>query len=50
MAGALHLNCATSNGVIPLLVGAEMAAASLLRCIEGDTPALLDLPALMDAP
>jgi CRISPR-associated protein Cas1 len=50
MAGALHLNCATSNGVVPLLVGAEMAAASLLRCIEGDTPALLDLPAFMDAP
>jgi CRISPR-associated protein Cas1 len=45
MAGALHLDCATSNGAVPLLVGAEMAAASLARCLESDTHAPLELPA-----
>lgn len=50
MAGALHLNCSTSNGAVPLLVGAEMTAASLLHCLESETHALLDLPAFENSP
>jgi len=45
MAGALHLDCQTSNGAVPLLVGAEMAAVSLARCLENDTHTPLELPA-----
>ncbi len=45
MAGALHLDCQTSNGAVPLLVGAEMAAVSLARCLENDTHTPLVLPA-----
>lgn len=49
MAGALHVNCRVGDSTVPLLVGAEMAAASLARCFEGATHALLELPALEGA-
>ena len=46
MAGALHIDCSFDCGAVTLLVGAEMAAASLARCFESGTPTLLELPSL----
>ena len=46
MAGALMINASTENGVVALLVAAECAAASLIRALEHEKPALLDLPRL----
>lgn len=46
MAGALNVNCRIGESVVQLLVGAEMAAASLARCFEGSTHVLLELPSL----
>ncbi len=46
MAGALHVNCRISGGTLSLLAAAELAAASLARCFESETPSVLELPSL----
>lgn len=50
MAGALMTNASTENGVVTLLVAAEGAAGSLIRALEHEKPALLDLPRLEQSP
>lgn len=50
MAGTLLIDAATENGVVTLLVAAESAAASLIRALEHEKPAFLDLPRLETSP